>query len=202
QKPVMQWPPQDGLSVGPRFALELRGTKEAGRQRQPTLDWYFSLLASCLLFRLRRIGFDGRHCAVALREYFIGYASDIGLAYNVDAIDLAEEFAPVAVVGLVIGQLSRQSHVVAQVANQVGFGAGADRLQLFIAYVSGFQAFDLFVNRRRHFFGSVPRRGHREEEEEAGIFVAWKSSPLGSESDLLIAYQRAVETRGPALGEK
>ncbi len=64
--------------------------------------------------------------AVALDEDLVGDAADVGLGDLVDLVELAEELAPVAVAGLVLGELVGEAFVVGEAAEQVGAGAGLE----------------------------------------------------------------------------
>src|SRR5438045_111892 len=59
------------------------------------------------------------------------------------------------------------------------------------------------MNSSGHLLSGVALAGNGEKEEHARIFVARKTAAtLGCRGNLLVPHQRAVETRGAALGEQ
>src|SRR5689334_13830864 len=136
------------------------------------------MFSTCsLLLSLGRRGFGFfsfyfRHGAVLLEKSFVGHTADVGFCDFFNLFDLAEEFAPVAILGLIFAQLNGQALVIAQPADQVGFSAGLDRLQFVIGYILRFQLLDLLMNRPGHLFSRVSLRWSRKKEEQAGILAA------------------------------
>ena len=84
--------------------------------------------------------------AVGIDEDLVGDAADVGFRDLVDAVDRAEQFAPVAIASLVGGELRGQSFVVGEAANQIGLAAGLDHLQFVVADVFFFQTLNFGVD--------------------------------------------------------
>jgi len=81
------------------------------------------LLPGCPSFVRRGLRLDSRHRAVGCYERRPGHALDVRRGDLVDAIDLAEQLAPIAVQALRARELLRQARVRVQRADQVGLGA-------------------------------------------------------------------------------
>src|SRR5580704_15011594 len=73
--------------------------------------------------------------AVGVDEDLVGDAANVGLRHLIDAVHRAEQLAPIAVAGLIRGQLRGQAFIVGQAANEVGFGASLDHLQFVVGDV-------------------------------------------------------------------
>ena len=145
-------------------------------------------MGGCWGFSLRWDELDARAGAVAVDEDLVGDAADVGFGDGVDLVELAEELAPVAVAGLVFGELVGEAFVVAEAAEQVGAGAGFEALELVVGDVFALEAVDLFVDGGAHLVGRVAGERDGIDGEEAGIFVAGKSAEaLGLGGDLLVA---------------
>src|SRR5947209_9553626 len=97
--------------------------------------------------------------AVGLVEDFVGNAPDISLADLIDAIDRAKRLPPIAVASLIGGKLRGKSLIVGEAANQIGFAAGLDHLELFVGDVFFLQAINLRVDRVGHFLRLVAGQG-------------------------------------------
>ena len=99
--------------------------------------------------------------AVAVDEDLVGDAADVRFVDGVDLVQLAEELSPVAVAGLVFGQLMGEAFVVGEAAQQVGAGAGLEACELFVGDVFGLQAVELFVDGGRASRRACGRGGER-----------------------------------------
>ncbi len=88
-------------------------------------------------FLLGRDEFDAGAGAVAVDEDLVGDAADVGFGDGVDLLELAEELAPVAEAGLVLGELVGEAFVVGEAAEQVGAGAGLEALEFGVGDVFG-----------------------------------------------------------------
>src|SRR6185312_10761753 len=117
-----------------------------------------------------------------------------------DAVELAEEFAPVAVASLVFGEIVGEALVVGEAAENVGLGAGLEAVELGVGDVGGAELVELFMDGGAHLFGRVAGQGDGVDGEEAGKFFAGEAGEaLGLGSDLLVADERAVEAGGASV---
>src|ERR1700722_10061768 len=89
-----------------------------------------SLIAGFACTRLApaACGFDDTHGAIRIHKSFVGDAANIGLGNQVNAVNGAEKFAPVAVARLVAGQVGGEPLVISEAADKVGLGARLDHL--------------------------------------------------------------------------
>ena len=153
--------------------------------------------------RAASAGLDDADGAVGVGEDFVGDAADVGFGHLVDAIDGAEEFAPVTVAGFVGGELRGQALVVGEAANQVGLAAGLNHLQLVVGDVFFLQAIDFDMDGIADFLRRVP--GHREgvKRKQMGILNGGPTSEAGrGRGDLFVADEGAVEARSAAFGQQ
>src|SRR5579863_1280533 len=90
--------------------------------------------------------FDDANGAVGIDKHLIGDAPEVGFCDLVDAIHAGEQFAPVAVAGLVGRQLRGQALVVGEAPDQSCFGARFDHLQLVVGNIFLLQFVDLSVD--------------------------------------------------------
>src|SRR5512146_621082 len=118
-----------------------------------TSRWMPVLCHSLFLLRLwrgrwpRHLGaLDDADGAIGGYENLVGDAANVGLVDLVVAVELAEEFAPIAEARLEGGELSGKAGVIAKPADQVGLGAGLEHGQLFVADIGGLKALDLGAN--------------------------------------------------------
>src|SRR6185312_14390215 len=84
-----------------------------------SLGWWRRLSSRRLL--AGQTGFHDADRAIFRSEDLVGDAADVRLAYLIDAIDGAEELAPVTVISLVGGELRGKTLIVSEPANQIGF---------------------------------------------------------------------------------
>ena len=113
-------------------------------------------------FRSRRgpaYGIDDPDGAVVVLEDLVGHAPNVRLGDLVDLVEIAEEFAPVAVARLIDGELLRQALVLGEAADQVGLGACLEHLQLVVGHILRLQLVDLLVDRLLNLGVGVPGRG-------------------------------------------
>src|SRR5260370_16567991 len=68
--------------------------------------------------------FNPRAGSVAVYKRLVGDPSYIGLGHGVHFLELVEELAPVAIAGLVLGELVCEALVIGESAQQVGLGSG------------------------------------------------------------------------------
>ena len=139
---------------------------------------------------------------IAGDEDLIGNAADIGLGNLVHLVEMEEEFAPIAVAGLVLGQVVGQALVVSKSTQQVGTGTGFEHRELFVGYVGGLQLFDLLTDGIADLLWCVSGIGHRIEDKHARVFAAGEGAgALGFSSDLLVADKAAIEAGDAAIGK-
>ena len=99
----------------------------------------------------------------AVDEGLLCDAADVGLGDGVDLRDLAEHLAPVAVAGLVFGELLGQSGVVGQAAELISLGAGLELFELRVGDILVLHAVQFLVDRIAHFLVHVA--GQRDSVE-------------------------------------
>src|ERR1035437_8057755 len=108
----------------------------------------------CLWLSWRR-ELDACAGTVALNEDLAGDAAHIALTDFVNPVQFAEEFAPVAVAGLIFGELVREPFVVGEAAEQASARACLEHLEFLVADVRSFQLVDFFMDRVTHFVGRM-----------------------------------------------
>ena len=95
---------------------------------------------------MRRDEFDSRAGAVAFDEDLVGDAANVGFGDGVDLVEIAEELAPVAIAGLIFGELVGEAVIVGEAAKEIGAGAGLEACELFVGDVLVLEAVELFVD--------------------------------------------------------
>src|SRR5262249_31152628 len=91
-------------------------------------------------------GFTDAHCAITLHECFVGHPADVRLAYLVDALDIAEQLAPVTKARLKDRKLLRKACIIGESTDQVRLGARLNHPQFVVADVFFLHTVDLSVN--------------------------------------------------------
>ena len=134
--------------------------------------------------------FDDGVGAIALGEDLVRDAANIRLRDFVDLVELAEEFAPVAVAKLVRSQALCQPLVVAERAQQIDARARLEHGQFLVGHVLGLQLVDLLVDRRAHLLRRMAGKRHGIERKESRDTCAGKpAESLCLGSNPLIAHQ-------------
>src|SRR6185369_16197167 len=134
------------------FAFEPTPTQQGRALRLPT---GMSVVCSSLLFSLLGALLGGLRLhdsnrAILFNEGLLSHSADISFRYFVDTIQLAEQFAPIAVPRLQFGQQTCQSRIAVQRTNDARTRASLEHLQLIVAHICGLQLFDLSTNRFLH----------------------------------------------------
>src|SRR5439155_19591333 len=131
-----------------------------------------SLLTSALRLRGWWRGLDDSHGAVGRHERLRSHSPYVCFCYLIDPIHRAEQLPPIVVSRLIESELKRQTFVVRQTPNQIGFGPRLDHFQYIIANILGLQTLNLRMDRLRNLFRLVSGHRKRIEREKMRILDA------------------------------